>query len=92
MTCRTLLRELRLLVGVELTPTNHPEKWISAIGGFLGILAVLWISVQAVGAQSAAMVVASIGASAVLLFAVPHGQLSQPWPFLGGTCSRRSSV
>ena len=62
MTCRTLLRELRLLVGVELTPTNHPEKWISAIGGFLGILAVLWISMHTVGAQSAAMVVASIGA------------------------------
>lgn len=25
-----------------------------------------------------------MGASAVLLFAVPHGQLSQPWPVLGG--------
>jgi CBS-domain-containing membrane protein len=25
-----------------------------------------------------------MGASAVLLFAVPHGQLSQPWPVFGG--------
>jgi len=25
-----------------------------------------------------------MGASAVLLFAVPHGPLSQPWPVLGG--------
>jgi CBS-domain-containing membrane protein len=25
-----------------------------------------------------------MGASAVLLFAVPHGALSQPWPVLGG--------
>ncbi len=30
------------------------------------------------------MVIASMGASAVLLFAVPHGQLSQPWPVLAG--------
>ena len=30
------------------------------------------------------MVVASMGASAVLLFAVPHGALSQPWAVLGG--------
>lgn len=28
--------------------------------------------------------VASMGASGVLLFAVPHGALSQPWPLLGG--------
>jgi len=31
-----------------------------------------------------AVVVASMGASAVLLFAVPHGPLSQPWALLGG--------
>ena len=30
------------------------------------------------------MLVASMGASAVLLFAVPHGPLSQPWPLMGG--------
>ena len=29
-------------------------------------------------------VVASMGASAVLLFAAPHGSLSQPWPVAGG--------
>ncbi|RYD24025.1 MAG: hypothetical protein EOP87_26260, partial [Verrucomicrobiaceae bacterium] len=29
-------------------------------------------------------VIASMGASAVLLFAVPHGQLSQPWPVFAG--------
>jgi CBS domain-containing membrane protein len=29
--------------------------------------------------------VASVGASAVLLFAVPHSPLTQPWPLVGGT-------
>lgn len=32
----------------------------------------------------AALVITSMGASAVLVFAVPHSPLSQPWPVLGG--------
>jgi CBS domain-containing membrane protein len=34
--------------------------------------------------EGAALIVASMGASAVLLFAVPHAPLSQPWPLIGG--------
>lgn len=68
----------------RLNQASHGEKWISAIGGFLGILAVLWISGSVLDHHGAAMVIASMGASAVLLFAVPHGALSQPWPVLGG--------
>lgn len=68
----------------RLNQASHGEKWISAIGGFLGILAVLWISGSVLDHHGAAMVIASMGASAVLLFAVPHGVLSQPWPVLGG--------
>jgi len=37
-----------------------------------------------VGTPGAALLVASMGASAVLLFAVPHGALSQPWALVGG--------
>jgi len=68
----------------RLNHASHGEKWISAIGGFIGILAVLWISSSVLDHHGAAMVIASMGASAVLLFAVPHGALSQPWPVLGG--------
>lgn len=64
--------------------SSHAEKWISALGGFIGILAVLWISSSVLDQHGAAMVIASMGASSVLLFAVPHGALSQPWAFLGG--------
>ncbi|MFG3757464.1 HPP family protein, partial [Klebsiella pneumoniae] len=32
----------------------------------------------------APLLVASIGASAVLLFAVPASPLAQPWPIIGG--------
>ena len=53
-------------------------------GGLLGIALVFAAAaLHPLGAGSA-LVVASIGASAVLVFAVPHGALSQPWPVLGG--------
>ncbi len=63
---------------------SHGERWISAVGGFLGVLAMLLISSRVLDQQGAAMIIASMGASAVLVFAVPHGALSQPWPVIGG--------
>ncbi|MGB1110865.1 MAG: HPP family protein [Gammaproteobacteria bacterium] len=60
------------------------EPWISGLGGLVGLALVLFIAQSTLGLESAAALVASMGASAVLLFAVPHGPLSQPWPLLGG--------
>jgi CBS-domain-containing membrane protein len=70
-------------LGIEQAPVSHAEKLISALGGFAGIVSILFISQHFVGSASA-LIVASMGASAVLLFAVPHGALSQPWPVIGG--------
>ncbi len=64
--------------------SGHLEKWLSAAGGLIALGAVLVISEAQLGLSSAAGLVASMGASAVLLFAVPHGPLSQPWPLFGG--------
>ena len=72
------------LIGLQAHKTGHLEKLLAALGGFLGILVMLWISHKYVGAEGAVWVMSSMGASAVLLFAVPHGPLSQPWPVLGG--------
>jgi len=72
------------LLGIESAPVSHSERLVSIAGGFAGILLVLLVSHQFVGGQPAALIVASMGASAVLLFAVPHGPLSQPWPVAGG--------
>jgi CBS-domain-containing membrane protein len=60
------------------------ERMVSALGGFIAILAVFAVSTRIAGDHAAMMVVASAGASAVLVFAVPHGPLSQPWPLVGG--------
>lgn len=60
------------------------EQLISAAGGLLGIVAVLAVSREVLAGHEAYFIVASMGASAVLLFAAPHGALSQPWALIGG--------
>jgi len=72
------------ILGIELTPVSHAERIASAVGGFIAILCIFVVSQRLPGTPGAGILVASMGASAVLLFAVPHGQLSQPWPVLGG--------
>ncbi|MCW8907075.1 MAG: HPP family protein [Sedimenticola sp.] len=73
-----------ILPDSETHPTSHAEKWISAAGGMLSLLIVLLISQQVLDMQGTTLVAASMGASAVLLFAAPHSPLSQPWSLLGG--------
>lgn len=80
MAAKTILR----LLGVADDVTGHREKLIAASGALVAIAATMAVSLHAVGTQGAALLVASMGASAVLLFAVPHGALSQPWALLGG--------
>ncbi len=63
---------------------SEREHWVSATGGLLGIFAVLWVSHFWLGSHGGILAIASMGASAVLLFAAPHGALSQPWPVFGG--------
>lgn len=71
-------------LGVESFRVGHTEKLVSALGAFLGILAVFYTSTYFIKGHDSYLIVASMGASAVLLFAVPHGTLSQPWSLLGG--------
>ncbi len=72
------------LRGGDTQPTSHHEKIISALGGFVGILLVYWISARVLDLHGVTLVVGSMAASVVLLFAVPHGGLSQPWAVVGG--------
>ncbi len=68
-----------------VTDTSHwMEKLISGAGGFLGIFAILVVAREAVDPADVPLIVASMGASAVLLFAAPHVPFSQPWNVLGG--------
>lgn len=71
-------------LGVELIEVSLKEKLISAGGSALAIYCVFWCTSLVLPSGADFGVVASMGATAVLLFAVPHGQLSQPWPVVGG--------
>lgn len=56
-------------------------KSLAAIVGFLAILAVANLTALT---QHSPILIASMGASTVLLFLVPTSPLSQPWQLLGG--------
>lgn len=71
------------LIGIELNPSSHSEKLISGVGAFIAIFAIYNISYLMLG-EDALLLVTSMGAATVLLFSVPHGPLSQPWPLFGG--------
>ena len=72
------------MLGIELSPVSHRERLVSALGGFLGIFAVYSTSHALLGGTASPIMVLSMGSTAAMLFAVPHGALSQPWPLLGG--------
>jgi CBS-domain-containing membrane protein len=80
---RVFLKVGRLL-GVQQSSGGHLEKIVSGVGGVVGIVAVILVSQDFLGTNGSPLIIASLGASAVLLFAVPHGPLSQPWAVLGG--------
>lgn len=70
---------------------NAKEKWRASLGAALGILAVatasaLWLYGAPAAEHSALTlaIVAPIGASAVLVFAVPSSPLAQPWSVVAG--------
>jgi CBS-domain-containing membrane protein len=71
-------------IGLELDPVSWKEKAISGTGGVVAILFLIITCQEVLHIDGAMMLVASMGASAVLLFAVPHGQISQPWPVIAG--------
>ena len=78
--CRNTAR----FIGIETNKTSHFERLISGITAFVALLSVFYFSSVFLSLPASFLVVSSIGASAVLLFAVPHGAFSQPWPFFAG--------
>ena len=60
------------------------EKIISCLGAIMGISGVFYLTAWLTEFSFAMTLLPSMGATAVLVMAVPHGTLSQPWPVLGG--------
>ena len=61
------------------------ERLLGCLGACLGIAITALICAVIMGTpDQLPIIVAPIGASAVLLFAVPASPLAQPWPIVGG--------
>lgn len=82
-----LFAPLRWLAGFlpGSTPVSPRERWRACLGAlfglaFTGLLCREWLG----GNSLAASLIAPMGASTVLLFAVPASPLAQPWSIIGG--------
>jgi CBS domain-containing membrane protein len=64
---------------------NHKERLRSCIGAFVGLALTVLLTRLVIGDNPGLpLLLAPMGASAVLLFAVPASPLAQPWPLMGG--------
>ena len=71
--------------GAELSANSHKEKLVSGLGGAISILIVYAVTRELeLELHGQLLLIASMGASAVLLFAAPSSPLSQPWNVIGG--------
>jgi len=68
----------------ESTTLSGAEKLRTTLGAFIAIMVIGVVSSQFLHGNGLQILVTSMGASAVLLFAVPHSPLTQPWPLVGG--------
>ena len=66
------------------TPLSKSEILRSVLAAFFAILLVGYVSSLFTSGIALPFMVASMGASAILVFAVPHGPMSQPWALIGG--------
>lgn len=81
---RRLPTRIQNFIGHGTTRVGWQEVVIAGLAALVGIWAVYALTSWVAGPWAAILMVGSMGAAAVLLFAVPHGALSQPWPVFGG--------
>jgi len=75
---------IKAWLGMERDETGWKEKIVASAGGFLAIAGLVGFGRYFFGAAHEDFLVLSMGATTFLLFVVPLGKLSQPWPVVGG--------
>lgn len=63
---------------------SQREIVLSALAALLGIGVVAFITLRLLDGPGVTLLLASVGAAAVLLYAAPSSQMAQPWPLVGG--------
>lgn len=62
---------------------SRRDRLVACIGAGLGVLITEWLSHRVLGTANP-WFIASMGASALLMFAVPASPMAQPWTLIGG--------
>lgn len=81
---KSLIKTLQNFLTIEPMPLSVGEKLRSGLAAFCSIGLIGAISAYFLSDSSLPLIIGSIGASAVLVFAAPHSPLAQPWPVLAG--------
>ena len=74
---------LRYLIA-DAAPLSPRERSLSALAGLVGILLMQGILAVLPAGPGISYLLAPLGASSVILFALPHSPLAQPWSLAGG--------
>jgi CBS domain-containing membrane protein len=71
----------------EASSVSWSERFRSALGVVLGLMAIIGLGLLVTSrGYGAPWIVASMGASAFLLFVLPSSPMAQPWAVIGGSC------
>lgn len=81
-------------LGVDVIPRRSAKEIaIPVLAALLAQIAVVMVSASVLSGQDVPILVASMGAAGVLLFAVPHSPFAQPYPlFMGHLVSVMAGV
>ena len=77
-------QRLKSFVGFPASSPHAGEQLVATLGGAISIGLVIFVTRMLLGTEAAVVIVPSFGATAVLIFAAPHGPFAQPWSVLGG--------
>ena len=84
---KQLIKQLIAIALPEATPVSWLERFRSVLGVVLTLLAMISLGfLLASHGNTSSWIVASMGASAFLLFILPSSPMAQPWAVIGGSC------
>ncbi|MGZ8947623.1 MAG: HPP family protein, partial [Methylococcaceae bacterium] len=78
------MKQFLRFITVDPVSLSIKGKLLSVVSCFTAILVVAWITHKFSASPAYPIIVASMGASAVILFITPNSPLAQPWPLVGG--------
>lgn len=82
---KNLIQRFAFYLGGDQPPVRWIERWRSVLGAFIGLFLV-FAAAQYLGELSGIdeWLMASLGASALLVFALPGSPMAQPWAVIAG--------